>query len=161
MGGKTFELTKSLVEALASAIAPENPPDTRRLALVVVRTVARVHSDLIRPHVALLAPAVYACVRDSVVPVKLSAEAAFLALFSAVEHEFGVFDKYMATGAGADLPAAVKRGMQDYFKRVTLRLASQARERQDGDGGILADEKEDEQEIWGVGKVDLGYFGDE
>ncbi|KAI9811171.1 MAG: translational activator of GCN4 [Pycnora praestabilis] len=164
---KEFEAIKPLFEALATAIQPGNPVDTRRLALVVIRTVGRLHSDLTRPHLALLTPPVFASVRDPVIPVKLSAEAAFLTLFSVVQSEGTVFEDYMA-GAGAKLPPNTKRSMQDYFKRIAIRLGSQARERKEAEGGqgglgLSGDERDDEREVWSVGKVDLGegHFGDE
>lgn len=98
--------------------------------------------------------------RDPVIPVKLAAEAAFLNIFSVVEHEGKEFDEYMA-GAGASLNPTTKRSMQDYFKRVAVRLGGQARERKEAEGGqgglgLSNDEKEDEREVWSVGKVDLG-----
>ena len=52
------------------------------------------------------------------------------------------------------------------FKRVALRLANQARERKEAEGGagglgLSSDEMEDEREIWSVGKVELDdVFGD-
>lgn len=161
---KTFDHTKPLFEALAPVIAPGNPVDTRRLSLVVLRTVAREHNDLLRPHIPLLAPAIFACVRDPVIPVKLSAEAAFLALFSVVDEEGAVFEKYMA-GPGKSLAAGPQRSMGDYFKRVSLRLAAQARERREAEGGagglgLSSDEVEDEREVWSVGRLELGdVFG--
>lgn len=65
------------------------------------------------------------------------------------------------TGPGASLNPTIKRSMQDYFKRVAMRLGNQARERKEAEGGqgglgLSNDEKEDEREIWSVGKVDLG-----
>ena len=83
-----------------------------------------------------------------------------MALFSVVDQETKVFDKYIAT-RGNDLPPATKRSMMDYFKRIALRLGNQARERRDAEGGegglgLSNDEVEDEREIWSVGKVDLG-----
>lgn len=145
---------------LATVIEPGNPTDSRRLALVVVRTVNRNDMDLIRPHVPTLAPPIFGSVRDAVIPVKLSAEAAFVELFSVADEESKVFDKFMA-GPGADLPPNTKRSMGDYFKRVALRLGSQARERRDAEGGqgglgLSNDEQEDEREIWSVGKVPVG-----
>ena len=127
---------------------------------MVIRTVSRENDEIIRPHLATLAPPVFASVRDPVIPVKLSAEAAFLALFSVVEEEATVFDKYMA-GPGASLQPGPKRSMQDYFKRIATRLGAQARERKEAEGGqgglgLSSDEKEDEREVWSVGKVDLG-----
>ncbi|KAH7354576.1 armadillo-type protein [Pyrenochaeta sp. MPI-SDFR-AT-0127] len=163
---KTFEHTKPIFEALAPVIEPGHPVDTRRLALVVLRTVAREHNDLVRPHIPLVIPSVFASVRDPVIPVKLSAEAAFLTIFSVVDEESAVFDKYMA-GPGKVLSAGQQRSMGDYFKRVALRLAGQARERREAEGGtgglgLSSDEVEDEREIWSVGKVELGdVFGDD
>lgn len=158
-----------IFEALAPLIGPGQPTDARRLSLVVIRTVSRSNNDLIRPHLALLTPPIFASVRDMVIPVKLSAEAAFLAIFDVVEEEGSVFDKYLAGPGGSGLAAGTKRSMQDYFKRVVLRLAGQARERREAEGGqgglgLSSDEVEDEREVWSVGRVDLGdggVFGDE
>lgn len=130
------------------------------MALVVIRTVSRLYPDLTRPHLALLTPPIFASVRDVVIPVKLAAEAAFLSLFSVVESEGTVFEKYMA-GPAAELPVGTKRSMQDYFKRVALRLGNQARERREAEGGqgglgLSSDELDDEKEVWSVGKLELG-----
>jgi hypothetical protein len=130
------------------------------MALVVIRTVSRLYPELTRPHLPLVAPPIFASVRDVVIPVKLAAEAAFLSLFSVVESEGTVFEKYMA-GPGAGLPLGTKRSMQDYFKRVALRLGNQARERREAEGGqgglgLSSDELDDEKEVWSVGKLELG-----
>ncbi|THW18852.1 translational activator [Aureobasidium pullulans] len=163
----SFEPVKQIMEALAAAAAPGKPVDTRRLALVVLRTVSREQNDLIRPHLALLTPAVFGSVRDMVIPVKLAAEAAFLAMFSVVEEEDAIFAKYMA-GPGAELAPGPKRSIQDYFKRIATRLGAQARERREAEGGqgglgLSSDEQEDMKEVWSVGKVDVesGAFKDE
>ncbi|KAL4807002.1 armadillo-type protein [Aspergillus unguis] len=163
----SFESNKAIFEALAPCIQPGTPSDTRRLALVVVRTVSRQHPELPRPHLALLVPPIFAGVRDMVIPIKLAAEAAFLSIFSVVDSDTAVFDKYMA-GPGAELPPGPKRSMSDYFKRVALRLATQARERREAEGGqgglgLSNDEVEDEKELWSIGKVefDEGAMGDE
>ncbi|PKS07432.1 hypothetical protein jhhlp_006035 [Lomentospora prolificans] len=157
---KPFETTKEIFDTLAEIIPPGNPSDSRRLSLVLVRTLSRVNIDIIRPHMPLLAPPVFASVRDTVIPVKLSAEAAFVAMFSVVDEESRIFDKFMA-GPGEQLAPNTKRSMQDYFKRVTLRLGAQARERGEAEGGqgglgLSNDEVEDEKEIWSVGRVDVG-----
>lgn len=157
---KSFDTIKPIMESLAGVIPPGGPVDTRRLALVVVRTVSRENNDIVRPHLALLATPIFASVRDPVIPVKLAAEAAFLSIFSVVEEETAVFDKYMA-GPGAELQPGPKRSIQDYFKRIALRLGGQARERKEAEGGqgglgLSSDEREDERELWSVGKVDLG-----
>lgn len=153
-----FETLKPLFESLASLIAPGNPVDTRRLALVVVRTTCRHYMEIVRPHLPLLALPVFASVRDPVIPVKLAAEAAFMALFDVEDEESRIFDKYIAS---QDLAANQKRSMQDYFKRVALRLGNTARERKEAEGGqgglgLSNDEVDDEREIWSVGRVDLG-----
>ncbi len=155
---KAFETTKPIFTTLSQIIPPGGPTDSRRLALVLVRTLARTHPDMVRPHLGLLAPPVFASVRDMVIPVKLAAEAAFVQVFAVADEEGKVFDKWIA---GADLPANVKRGMQDYFKRVALRLGAQVRERREAEGGegglgLSNDEAEDEREIMAVGKVDVG-----
>jgi hypothetical protein len=96
-----------------------------------------------------------------VIPIKLAAEAAFVALFDVVEEETTIFDKYMAGPGAKDLPPNTKRSLSDYFKRVVVRLAGQARERKEAEGGagglgLSSDEVDDEREVWSVGKVDLG-----
>lgn len=166
-GPPSLEASKGVVQALAAAIQPGGPVDSRRLALVVIRTVSRKYDDFIRPHLQLVAPPIFASVRDPVIPVKLAAEAAFLAIFSVVELENSVFDEYLVV-AGPGLAPNLKRSMQDYFKRIALRLGSQARERIEAEGGqgglgLSNDERDDEREIWSVGKVDLGEgaFNDE
>lgn len=143
---------------MAVVIQPGNSVDTRRLALVVIRTTCRHYVEIVRPHLNLLAPPIFSSVRDPVIPVKLAAEAAFVALFNVVEEEAKVFEKYIAS---QELPPNQKRSMQDYFKRVALRLGNTARERQEAEGGqgglgLSNDELDDEREIWSVGKVDLG-----
>ncbi|RYP67071.1 hypothetical protein DL769_005859 [Monosporascus sp. CRB-8-3] len=158
---KSFESTKPLFSTLASIISPGNPSDSRRLSLVVVRTVGRKSADMVRPHLPLLAPPVFASVRDPVIPVKLAAEAAFVELFGVVDEETRVFDNYLAGPDAEQLPANTRRSMQDYFRRVAVRLGGQARERREAEGGagglgLANDEVEDEREIWSVGGVDTG-----
>ncbi|KAJ6172382.1 eIF-2-alpha kinase activator GCN1 [Penicillium chermesinum] len=162
-GDHPFETHKTIFEALAAVIPPGGPSDTRRLTLVVIRTVSRMHPEMTRPHLALLAPPIFASVRDLVIPVKLAAEACFLSIFSVVDSDSEVFDKYMA-GPGASLPPGPKRSMSDYFKRIATRLATQARERRAAEGGegglgLSNDEVDDEKELWSIGKVDLGEDG--
>lgn len=154
---KTYDNTKTLFETVATIIPPGNPPDTRRLSLVLIRTLSRVNSDLTRPHLLLLAPPVFASVRDMVIPVKLAAEAAFVSLFCVADEEGAVFEKFMATH-GDELGPIVKRSMSDYFRRIGLRLGQQVRERREAEGGaegalgLAGDEREDEREIWSVGR---------
>ncbi|KKA29998.1 hypothetical protein TD95_003828 [Thielaviopsis punctulata] len=157
---KAFETTKAIFETITEAIQPGQPVDSRRLGLVLVRTMARVNMEMVRPHLALLAQPIFSSVRDLVIPVKLAAEQAFVGIFSVPEEESRVFEKYLA-GPGAELPPNVKRSMQDYFKRVALRLGAQVNERREAEGGagglgLSNDEVEDEKELMSVGKVDVG-----
>jgi hypothetical protein len=176
---KNFETVKGLLEALTAAIKGpvSGSMDTKRLALVVVRTVSRTHEEvsvnpnnpfihknaqhltwvvkkqLIRPHLSLLAPAIFSCVRDMVIPVKLSAEQAFIAMFQVAQKGDAIFEKYIAT---VDGPA--KRSMNDYFKRVAVKLAAAEKDRNAAGGaglGLNSDETEDMREIMSVGKVDF------
>lgn len=153
------EANTHIFEALVEVMAPGCSVDSRRLALVVVRTVSRKRYEIVKPHLDIIAPAVFSSVRDSVIPVKLAAEAAFLAIFSVVEAEREIFDRYISR-QGPDMNPITKRNLQDYFKRIALRLGVQARERREAEGGqgglgLSNDELEDEREIWSVGKVDL------
>ncbi|KAK0800486.1 translational activator of GCN4, partial [Friedmanniomyces endolithicus] len=158
---KSFDHTKPLFDALARVIQPGSPVDTRRLALVVVRTMSREHNELVRPHLETLAPPVFACVRDRVIPVKLAAEAAFLAIFDVVDQDNAVFDKFFSpSGPGARLPPAQQRSMKEYFTRIALRLSNQAKERREAEGGqgglnLSSDETEDLREVMSVGKKRL------
>lgn len=155
-----------LLDALALIFSPGGDIDSRRLALVVIRTIFRQHGDTLRstPSIlAILVPPVFASVRDVVIPVKLAAEAAFLQLFNVVDEESVVFDQYMSSPIGGKkLGVGPARAMSDYFKRVALRLGAQARERREAEGGVKgglglsSDEEEDEREVWSVGRVDLG-----
>jgi len=156
-----YETSKPLISALATAIAPGNPVDTRRLALVVIRTLSRHHPLLLRPHLPLLAPPLFASVRDTVIPVKLAAEAAFVSVFDIIDSESSVFDRYVSKAEEeGSLAAGQKRSMGDYFKRVGLRLAAQSRERREAEGGmgglgLDGGEREDEREVWSVGRVEV------
>lgn len=167
----TTEIFSSLLSTLAThTLSPGSDIDARRLSLVVIRTLARLSpSDFIRPHLPTLAPAVFTGVRDPVIPIKLAAEAAFLELFAVVDEESSVFDQYMAK-EGKGLEGPKQRAMGDYFRRVSLRLAGLARERREAEGGagggkdgagagvlgLTADEREDEREVWSVGRVKVG-----
>ncbi|KAK4692665.1 hypothetical protein P7C71_g4584, partial [Lecanoromycetidae sp. Uapishka_2] len=159
------EALQAIIEALAAATASDSV-DTRRLALVVIRTLSRTNIDLIHANLSILALPIYKSVKAAVIPVKLAAEAALLAIFSVVDNEREIFDRYIAK-FGSSLETSDKRGMQMYFERVTIKLGAQARERKAAEGGqgglgLSDDEREDEREIWSVGKVELGdVFNDE
>ncbi|KAG0125489.1 armadillo-type protein [Tuber indicum] len=151
---KSFETAKSILESLTQAIkSPVSAStDTKRLALVVIRTVSRLQPEMIRPHLPLLAPVIFSSVRDMVIPVKLSAEQAFIAIFQVVQQGDAVFEKYIGTVEGPQ-----KRSMHDYFRRVAMKLAAAERERNEAGGaglGLNSDEEEDMKEIMSVGRAD-------
>lgn len=111
----------------------------------------------IRPHLAILAPTVFSCVRDMVIPVKLSAEQAFIAMFQVTQRGDAIFEKYIASVEGPQ-----KRSMNDYFRRVALKLAAAEKDRNEAGGariGLDSDEQEDVREIMSVGRVDLDAEG--
>lgn len=146
-----------------ATVPPSNSLDTRRLALVVLRTVARLDYSTIKPHWNLVVPNVFGCVRDVIIPIRLAAEKAFLALFNLVEDvSMSDFNEWFAevkepftTLTGTSV---VPRSIGDYVKRVASRLAGVERERIDAGGDdetLYSDRIEDEQEVWAIGGVDI------
>jgi hypothetical protein len=140
--------------------------DTRRLSLVVIRTVARFQPTLFTSHLDILAPSVFSCVRDVIIPIKLAAEKAYLSLFSLVEDNtlegfnkwFGNISERGSTVENAIGGVVQLRSISDYTKRVGVRLAGIERERIEAGGDaetLYSDRIEDENEIWAVGGVDL------
>ncbi|CCK71195.1 Gcn1p KNAG_0G01370 [Huiozyma naganishii CBS 8797] len=160
------KLTNILSLAMIRPVS--NSSDTRRLCLVVTRTVARFKFDVcVKPYLDILGPSVFACLRDPVIPIKLAAEKAYLAIFKLIEEPDmetfqGWFEQLSAGGtASVDTVANTTiqlRSIGDYTKRVGKRLANVERERI-ADGGdaetLYSDRFEDETEIWAVGGVEL------
>lgn len=163
------EKIKGLMDTLAmSMIKPVcNSTDCRRLSLVVARTLARFkYAECIEPYYDSLGPSIFSCLRDPVIPIKLAAEKAYLAVFRLVEEpEMDTFNRWFAafsegkttleTVAGTSIPV---RSVTDYTKRVGRRLASVERERIAAGGdaeAMFSDRFEDENEIWAVGGIEL------
>lgn len=163
----TFEVPEKnkqqvLEQTCVNTLQPtSNSSDTRRLALVVIRTVSRKKNDsVVHPNLDMLAPTVFSCLRDSVIPIRLAAEKAFLALFNLVDDpESNMFNEWFAKaseGTIANPCGAViqPRSIGDYTKRVASRLASVERERLSAGGDaetLYSDRIEDEDELWAVG----------
>lgn len=158
-----------LIRALSKTmIQPQsNSLDGRRLSLVVVRTLARYKfKETIEPFLDTLGPSVFSCLRDTVIPIKLASEKAYLAVFKLVEeNDMATFNAWfekisstgeaLTNGAGASIQL---RSIGDYTKRVGKRLANVERERiaEGGDAeAMFSDQFEDEREIWAVGGVEL------
>ncbi|KGK34573.1 hypothetical protein JL09_g6279, partial [Pichia kudriavzevii] len=87
------EIVRKLINQLAvSMIRPtSNSLDTRRLSLVVVRTICRYQYEVaVSPNLDILIPSVFSCVRDPILPVKLAAEKAILAVLNSVDDESNI-----------------------------------------------------------------------
>lgn len=158
------EIVANLVEKLAkAAVAPQsNSSDTRRLALVVVRTVARLKFALMKQHINILAPAVFLCLRDAIIPIRLAAEKAFLAIFQLIEEpDMTFFNEWFTEASKSEIrniddSVIQPRSIGDYAKRVGSRLAGVERERLEAGGDaetMFSDRYEDEAEVWAVGGV--------
>lgn len=163
----TFEVTEKALTQIwdqicINALQPNsNSTDTRRLALVVIRTVARKkYEALVLPRLDLLAPTVFSCLRDAVIPIRLASEKAYLAIFNLVEEQdTKTFANWFAKASEGTITnpcgAAIQpRSIGDYTKRVAARLASVERERLSAGGDddtLYSDRYEDEAEIWTVG----------
>lgn len=163
------ENIKLLMNAICGAIVQpvSSSLDARRLALVATRTLARFKfEECIQPFLDVLGPSVFSCLRDTVIPIKLASEKAYLAIFRLVEEEdMDTFNKWftkissenvqLTNAAGVDI---LPRSIGDYTKRVGKRLANVERERiaEGGDAETMfSDRYEDEREIWAVGGVEL------
>ncbi|QEU59335.1 Gcn1 [Kluyveromyces lactis] len=157
----------SLVSQLAKCMLKPNSNslDSRRLALVVVRTLARFkYAETIENNYDLLAPSVFSCLRDTVIPIKLAAEKAYLAMFHLVEEEnMETFTSWFSKLEGSTVQNSIGdtlqlRSLGDYTKRVGKRLAAVEREKIAAGGdaeAMFSDRFEDENEIWTVGGVEL------
>ena len=161
---------KPLIDALASKIKQGNDIDTRRLSLVVIRTLSRHHNVHIQHYIPTLLLPVYQSLRDPVIPIKLAAEACFIQLFDVVDSETEVFDEVIASeGMKREIPPQMIRAIGEYMKRVGLKLGAQKREQREAEGGmegrgnldLASDEMEDEREVWSVGRVEVvgGVWG--
>lgn len=158
-----------LINELSKAVLQpaSNSTDVRRLALVVIRTLARFKFDeCIKQYFDVVGPSVFSCLRDPVIPIKLAAEKAYLALFKLVEeddmHTFNEwFAKISDRGSSIETVTGTTiqlRSVGDYTKRVGKRLANVERERIAAGGDaetMFSDRFEDEREIWAVGGVEL------
>ncbi|TID26219.1 hypothetical protein CANINC_002808 [Pichia inconspicua] len=165
---KVSEIDASIIRQLIDQLClsmtkpSSNSPDTRRLSLVVTRTVCRYQYDqVIIPNLDLLIPSVFSCVRDPILPVKLAAEKAIIAILNLVEDESNVrFNDWVESLNGATTLITVAettlqvRSITDYIKRVAIRLAGVERERLNAGGDkevMFSDQFEDESEIWSIG----------
>ncbi|CCH61585.1 hypothetical protein TBLA_0F00410 [Henningerozyma blattae CBS 6284] len=170
---KSFEIGTSNIERLVNELGiqilenADHSPETRRLAIVIVRTLSRFkYEECIKPYYDVLGVSVFTCIRATIIPVKLAAEKAYLAMFRLVEEEdmssFNEwFDKISKNGSNIETITGVPvqlRSIGDYTKRVGKRLGSVERERIAAGGdaeAMFSDRFEDEKEIWAIGDIEL------
>lgn len=163
------EANRPLIDTLANKIKPGGDIDTRRLSLVVIRTLARYHNQAMRPFLSTLLLPIYQSLRDMVIPIKLAAEACFITLFDVVESELAVYEQFTNSDeAKKTIPPPILRQIGEYMKRVGLKLGAQKREQKEAEGGVKgslglsSDEQEDEREVWSVGRVEVdGTFSND
>ncbi|GAV51397.1 hypothetical protein ZYGR_0AD05800 [Zygosaccharomyces rouxii] len=160
---------KLLVEELSRAtLAPvSTSTDARRLTLVILRTLTRFRFDeCVKPYLDLVGVSVFSCLRDTIIPIKLAAEKAYLAVFRLVEEEdmqtfntwFSEFSSKGPSVTNAAGNTVQLRSIGDYTRRVGKRLANVERERiaEGGDAeAMFSDRFEDEREIWAVGGLEI------
>lgn len=163
------ENIKLLVEELSRTmlVPVSTSTDARRLTLVILRTLTRFRFDeCVKPFLDLLGVSVFSCLRDTIIPIKLAAEKAYLAIFRLVEEEdMQTFDTWFSgfSSKGSSVTNAAGNTVQlrsigDYTRRVGKRLANVERERiaEGGDAeAMFSDRFEDEREIWAVGGLDV------
>lgn len=163
--GEELENRQEILQELAKCMAKTTTksPDSRRLALVVTRTVARHNYEFVQPNMDVLVPAIFGCVRDTVIPVKLAAEKAYLTILrlpeeSADDPPTPTFESWInQVKEDQSIPSQQLRSIQDYTRRVGMRLANSERERIDAGGDeetVFSDRIEDEMEIWAVGGIE-------
>ncbi|WBW74626.1 translation initiation regulator, HEAT repeat protein Gcn1 [Schizosaccharomyces osmophilus] len=146
---QNFNESKTLFEALRVSIevSPSGSQDAKRLSLVIIRILSKEKYDIVRPHLNVLAPAVFSCIRAITIPIKLASEAAFLAMFKLVDDD-SIINKYMET-----LEGNRARSFSDYTRRVAFKLAAGERDRiASGSGRVQLEEREDLAEITAVGR---------
>lgn len=155
-------IIESAISTLAGTTAKtaSHSLDTRRLSLVVLRTVARLKYSMIAPFLDILMVPLFSCVRDQIIAVKLAAEKAYLAVLQLVDNpDSKIFETWFEHAKEKGIVAAQQqRSIQDYTRRVAVRLAQGERERIEAGGDdeqVFSDRIEDENEIWAVGTVDM------
>ncbi|KAL6927817.1 hypothetical protein ACO0SA_004440 [Hanseniaspora valbyensis] len=160
-------LSKLVDQLIKNLIIPaSNSNDSKRLALIIVRTLGRHKYDLIiKPNINKLVPQIFSSVRSPIIPIKLAAERAFLQVFDLVNDvEQLNYNEWLKSVEGKDKlenmagEAVLLRSITEYNKRVATRLANNERERIESGGdkeAIYSDEIEDEREIWAIGGVEI------
>lgn len=147
----------SLIHQLCKLIVIHSgdSPNTVRLAIIILRTVARTKYSIINTDLDLIIPVVFSTVRSPIIPIKLASEKCYLEILKLLETD-DIFKNWFNQQSDPIIVDTFKlliasRSIGDYTKRVAMRLANVEKERiqQGGDSEtVFSDRIEDEQEIW-------------
>lgn len=176
------QIMSQFVQELATAMekSVSRSVETRRLALVVVRTVARHEYKVFcqEEYLDILVPAIFACVRDSVIPVKLASEKAYLQVLRLTDDLLiangdssstssisatVTYDKWLAHAidsnifSSSSLPT-LQRSLTEFTKRVAVKLAAAEVDRIQAGGddrAVYSDRIEDEEDVWAIGSIEF------
>ncbi|KAF9968995.1 translational activator of GCN4, partial [Actinomortierella ambigua] len=150
------ELMGELVSKLTQALAMDVAIESKRLALVCLRAFARKRPDLVEPKLKEVVPAMMACVRERVIPIKLAAERALLFSLQ-LQYNDGVYQQYLGT-----IDTAASKQLVDYHRRILSKLATNERQRLENlHGGYDPEAEEEDAEVYAVGGLDVGQKDDE
>lgn len=175
------EVISQFVQALSTVTvkSPSRTGEARRLSFVVIRTVARHKYSLFCQEKSLdvLVPAIFGCVRESTIPVKLAAEKAFIQVLKltddllltagkeGVAPSIPTFDKWYKHAVDDNvLSGAIPRSLSEFTKRVGQKLALAEVDRIQAGGdysAVYSDRIEDEMDVWAIGSPDLEKEEDE
>lgn len=151
---------QAAIEALIESTKKDDnrSPETRRLALIALRALAREKREMLKPYNDQLVLPLFAAVRDTVIPVKLAAENTFLDVFEFVElGDSSAFSAWFDEAMKRDVvPQNLQRSLPEYVRRVALRHATSRRE-QIAAGTLDNDMSEDLQEVWAVGPTTTAH----
>lgn len=149
----------TLVHQLCKLIHLHNSdsPNTVRLSIIIIRAVSRLKYEIIENNLDLVVPIIFNNVRSPIIPIKLAAEKCYLGVLNLVETD-EIFNKWIEGKGDIKLEEfginIVLRSINDYTKRVAMRLAKVEKERIELGGDeetVFSDRIEDENEIWSVG----------
>ncbi|OZJ04029.1 hypothetical protein BZG36_03770 [Bifiguratus adelaidae] len=119
--------------------------ETKRMALMVIRAVARKNATVLQPYLDLLIPPLLSCARDRNIPVKLTAERALLHTLQLLDSE-DVMKAYLDR---ADETAS--KALSDYHRRILSKLQQQESSRLQLLHGEDKESEEEDAELYQIG----------
>ncbi|KAJ3398360.1 translational activator of GCN4 [Chytridiales sp. JEL 0842] len=122
-----------LVKSLVDVTKPENPrTDARRMAVMVIKNVAKANHKMVAPHLKFIIPTMMLCVRDRIIPIKLASERALLHLFQ-MKPEEDPTKNVVLSGYLKTLDGQAGRSIGDYARRVLSKIAEKESDDEDED----------------------------